>query len=326
MNVARRSVLAVGLALASGIAPAQVSWPAGKPIRIVVPFPAAGQTDVAARVIAQALGESLKTSVIVDNKSGAHGFIGAVDAAKSPADGYTLFMASTGTIAINPKLHAKMPYDPNRDFTPVSLLLTVPIAVVVNPQALKANSLDELVAYAKANPGKVNYASAGNGGSSHLVGEYFKYRTGTFLTHIPYRGQAPAIADVVAGQVHVMFDTLFSSTPHIRSGKLKVLAVATRERLPEYPNVPTVAEALKLSDFEASSWSALYAPAGTPPEIVRRIASEIDAALKTPTVAQRFKDLGAIPVGGTPERLAAFQLAEQKKWGDVIKAANVKPD
>ncbi len=309
-----------------GASPAQTqTWPA-KPIRIIVPFPAGGPTDITARVVGQAIGESLKTSVIVENKAGAHGFIGVAEAAKSPADGYTLMMASIGTMAINPRLHDKLPYDANRDFAPVSLVVTVPIVVVVNPLVLPVQTIPQFVAYLKANPGKVNFASAGNGGSSHLVPEYFKYRTGTFMTHIPYKGSGPAIADVVAGQVQLMFDTLLTSTPHVKSGKLKMLAVTSSQRLADYPDVPTMGEALGMNDFEASSWYALYAPAGTPPDVVARLSAEVDAALKKPAVAKRLTDLGAVPVGGAPDKLAAFQKAEQDKWGKVIAAAHVKAE
>lgn len=311
--------------VAGGAAFAQSGWPA-KPIRIIVPFPAGGQTDVAARVIGQALGESLKTSVFVENKAGAHGFIGGAEAARAPADGYTLLVASTGAIAINPSLHPRMPYNPRRDFKPVSLLMTVPIVVMVNTTNFAPRSVQELVAHAKSQPGQVNFASAGNGGSSHLVAEYFKYRTGTEMTHIPYRGEAPATADVAAGQVDLMFNTLVSTLPHVRSGKVRMLATTTRERLADYPDVPTVAEALQIKDFEASSWAALYAPAATPPEIVKRLSAEVDAALKNPAVAQRIRELGAEPVGGLPERLDAFQLSEEEKWAKVIKAARIKVD
>jgi len=304
---------------------AQGAWPA-KAIRIIVPFPAGGPTDITARVVGQAIGESLKTPVVVENKSGAHGFIGVSEAARSPADGYTLMMASIGTMAINPRLHEKIPYDANKDFAPVSLVVTVPIAVVINPLALPVKTIPEFVAYLKANPGKVNFASAGNGGSSHLVPEYFKYRTGTVMTHIPYKGSGPAIADVVAGQVQVMFDSLLTSTPFVKSGKLRMLAVTTAQRLPEYPDVPTMAEALGMNDFEASSWYALYAPAGTPAEVIKRLSSEVDAALRNPVVAKRLTDLGAVPVGGSAERLAAFQLGEQEKWGKVIQAAKIKAE
>ncbi|SDO11111.1 tripartite tricarboxylate transporter substrate binding protein [Polaromonas sp. JS666] len=324
-NKLKAVLLAAGLGLAQLTAGAQTAWPA-KTIRIIVPFPAGGPTDITARVLGQAIGESLKTPVIVENKAGGHGFIGVGEAAKAPADGYTLMMASIGTMAINPRLHEKIPYDANKDFAPVSLVVTVPIVVVANPRVLPVATLPELVERLKANPGKINFASAGNGGSSHLVPEYFKYRTGTFMTHIPYKGSGPAIGDVVAGQVQLMFDTLLTSTPFVKSGKLRMLGVTTAQRLPQYPDVPTVAEALNMKDFEASSWYALYAPAGTPPDIVKRLSAEVDAALKQPAVAKRLTDLGAIPAGGTPEKLAAFQRLEQDKWGKVIQLAHVKPD
>ena len=307
------------------VQPTFAQWPTN-PIRIIVPFPAGGPTDITARVVGQAIGESMKVPVIVDNKAGAHGFIGVSEAAKAQPDGYTLMMASIGTMAINPRLHEKIPYDANKDFAPVSLVVTVPIAVVANTQVLPVQSIAELVSYLKANPGKVNFASAGNGGSSHLVPEYFKYRTGTAMTHVPYKGSGPAIADVVAGQVQLMFDTLLTSTPFVKSGRLKMLAVTTAERLPEYPDVPTMGEALGMKDFEASSWYALYAPAGTPSDVVKRLSMEVDNALKKPAVAKRLTDLGAIPVGGAPEKLAAFQRAEQEKWGKVIQVARVKAE
>lgn len=325
MKFLRRALLAAILALVTGVAGAQAAWPS-RPIRIIVPFPAGGQTDVAARIIGQAVSESLRTPVVIDNRAGAHGLIGGAEAARAPADGYTLLVASTGAVAINPLLYEKMPYDPVRDFTPVAHLISVPIVVMASTQALPVKSLQELVAYAKANPGKVNFSSAGSGGSSHLVAEYFKYRTGTFMTHIPFKGEAPATEAVVAGHVHLMFNTLVSTLPQLKSGRVRVLATTTRERLPELPDVPTVAEALGLKDFEASSWTALYAPAGTPPQIVRRVSAEVDAALKKPAVALRLKELGAVPVGGPPERLAQFQHAELEKWRKVVKAAGVKPD
>jgi tripartite-type tricarboxylate transporter receptor subunit TctC len=325
MKFPRRLALAAAALVLVLPALAQSPWPA-KPIRIVVPFPAGGPTDITARVIGQALSESLKTPVVVDNKAGAHGFIGVTEAARAPADGHTLMMASIGTMAINPKLHEKTPYDANKDFAPVSLVVTVPIVVVANPAVLPVKTIPEFVAYLRAHPGQVNFASAGNGGSSHLVPEYFKFRTGTFMTHIPYKGSGPAVADLVGGQVQVMFDTLLTSTPHVKSGKLRMLAVTTAQRLPDYPEVPTIAEALGLKDFEASSWYALYAPGGTPPELVKRLSAEVDAALKKPAVARRLTELGAVPVGGPPEKLAAFQQAEQKKWGEVIQRARIKSD
>lgn len=325
LNVLAAVTGAAVLAMAPTIAAAQSSDYPKKPIRIVVPFPAGGPTDIAARMIGQAVGDDLKTSVIIDNKGGAHGFIGAADAAKSNPDGYTLMMASIGTMAINPGLHKKMPYDPNKDFEPLSLVLTVPIVVVANPHKVKANTIAELVDYMKRHPDKLNYASAGTGGSSHLVPEYFKFRTNTHMTHISYKGSGPAVSDLVAGQVDLMFDTLLTSTQFVKAGKLKMLAVTTRNRLPQYPDVPTMAEALGIKDFEASSWYAMYAPAGTPKAITNQLSASIDRVLKQPQIISRMAELGALPVGGTPEVLSKFQAAEQAKWAQVITAADIKP-
>ena len=277
-------------------------WPT-KPVRVIVPFPAGGPTDITARALGHALATSLGVQIIVENKGGGRGFVGMTDAARSPADGYTLVMTSIGAMAINPRLYDKLPYDSEKDFAPVSLVVTVPIALVVNPNVLPVADIDALVRFLRANPGKVNYASAGSGGSSHLVPEYFKFRTSTFITHIPYQGTGPAVGDLVAGHVHLMFDTLLTSSPFIKSGKLRMLAVTTAQRLPQYADVPTIAESLDLKDFEASSWFALYAPAGTPPEIVKRLSTEVAEALKQPAVAQRLTDLGALPVGSTPQEL-----------------------
>lgn len=325
MKLLRRTLLSLAIGLATSVTIAQPAWPS-KPIRIIVPFPAGGLTDVMARVIGQAMGESLKTSVVVENKAGAHGFIGGAEVAKAPADGYTLLVGSTGTLAINPLLHERMPYDPNRDFTPVSLLVSVPIVIMVNPQVLPVKTVEELVAYAKANPGKLNFASAGNGGSSHLTGEYFNYRAGTSITHVPYRGEAPAAADVAGGQVALMFNTLVTTLPYAASGRVRILATTSSKRLAELPDVPTVAETTGLRDFQASSWIAMFAPAGTPPDVVRRLSAAVDAVLKSPALAKRLQELGATPEGGSPQRLGEFQSAEQKKWGEVIKAAKIKAD
>jgi tripartite-type tricarboxylate transporter receptor subunit TctC len=325
--VGRRRVLAAALlAIASGYAHAQVAWPSGRPVRMIVPFSAGGATDVAARVVGQALGEWLKTNVVVDNKPGAHGFVGVAEAARAAPDGYTLLMASIGTMAINPKLHEKIPYDPNKDFAPISLVAVTPVAVVINPRRLPVTSVTELVAYLKAHPGKVNFASAGTGGTSQLVPEYFKFRTGTLMTHIPYKGESAAIADVVAGQVDLMFSTVVNAMPHIKSGRLRLLAVTSAERAAEYPLVPTMAEALKMPDFEALSWVALYAPAATAPDVINRLSSAVAAVLKDPKVAARLTELGALPSSGSPAKLAQFQRAEQEKWGKVIEAANIKAD
>lgn len=324
MNVSRRELIGAGLLFSCAAAIGQPDWPARQPIRIIVPFTAAGATDVAARVLGQALGEALKTPVVVENRAGAHGFVGVAEAARARPDGLTLLMASIGTMAINPKLYAKMPYDPNNDFAPISLVAVTPVVLVTNPQRLPMNTLPEFVAFMKANPGKVNFASSGTGGTSHLVPEYFKFRTGTSMNHIPYKGESAALADVVAGQVDLMFSTLVNAAQQVKAGKLRMLAVTSSERLADYPDVPTVAQALNLPDFEALSWVALYAPAATPPDIVKRLSTVVDSALRSPAVARHFAALGALAVGGPPAKLAAFQRAEQDKWGSVIRAAQIK--
>jgi putative tricarboxylic transport membrane protein len=326
MFITRRMALGLTLALGTLNAAAQAGWPTAKPIRLIVPFAAGGATDVAARVLGQALSEALKTNIVVDNKPGAHGFVGVSEAARAPADGYTLLMASIGTIAINPSLHEKLPYEPNADFAPIGVVTRTPVVLVINPSVLPVNSVPELVAHLKAHPGKVNYGSAGSGGTSHLVPEYFKFRTGTFMTHIPYKGESAAISDLMAGQVHLMFTTLINAVPHLKSGRLKLLAVTTEQRLADMPEVPTVAEGIKQKDFAAVSWQALYAPAATPKEIVNRIAVEVDAALKSPAMTKRVAELGALPGYGSPDQLARYQRAEQDKWRKVIQTAKIKPD
>lgn len=327
MNIDRRAAIAATLSLACGGAAAQSGWPGGKPIRMIVPFAVGGATDVAARVLGQALAESLQANIVVDNKPGAHGFVGVGEATRATADGYTLLMASIGTISINPGLHEKLPYDPNKDLAPVALVSLTPVVVVTNPSALPGvNTVRELVAHLKAHPGKVNYGSAGSGGTSHLVPEYFKFRTGTFMTHIPYRGESAALSDLLAGQVQVMFTTLINAAPHIKSGRLKLIAVTSEQRLPELPDVPTVAEGLGHKDFAATSWVALYAPAATPREIVNRLATAVDAILKSPAMVKRLADLGGVPGHGKPDELARFQRAEQDKWLKVIRTAKIKAD
>lgn len=326
MQITRRAMLGAGLAAATGHLAAQSPWPAGRPIRMIVPFSAGGATDIAARVVGQVISDSLKTAVVIENKPGAHGVVGISEVMRAPADGHTILMGSIGTMAINPSLHEKIPYDPNKDFAPVALVTLTPIVVVVNPSVLPVKDMRELVRYLKANPGKVNFASAGAGNSGHVVPEYFKSRTGTFMTHIPYKGESAAMADLVGGQVQIMFTTLLNATPHIKSGRIRMLAVTSRQRLPDYPDVPTVAESLNMSDFDVGAWQALYAPAGTPTEIVNRLAAEVDSALKNPAVVKRLAELGAGPGGGTPARLAQFQRAEQERWSKVIRAANIKAD
>ncbi|MBU3738136.1 MAG: tripartite tricarboxylate transporter substrate binding protein [Rhodoferax sp.] len=326
MNLTRRAALLSGLCTMMGRAGAQGAWPAGKAVRMIVPFAAGGATDVAARVLAQALAESLKTSFVVENRAGGHGFVGITEVVKAQPDGYTLLMASIGTIGINPGLHAKLPYDANADFEPIGVITRTPVVLVVNPKNLPVSSIPELITYLKSRPGKVNYASAGAGGSSHLIPEYFKHLTGTSMMHVPYKGESAALADVMGGQVDLMFSTLLNAVPHLKSGRLRLLAVSTGQRLQEFPDVPTMAEGLLQKDFEVVAWQALYAPANTPPEIVKRLAAAVESALKAPAMVKRMAELGALPGQASPEHLAKFQRSEQERWKSVIQVANIKAD
>ncbi len=309
---------------------AQSAWP-NKPVRIVVPFAAGGTTDILARAIAPELQRVFGQPFVVDNKPGAGGNNGAAEVAKSTADGYTLLMGTVGTQAINPSLYPKMPYDAVKDFAPVTLVAGVPNVVVMNPasaQKYKVNTIADLFRAARANPGKLNVASSGNGTSIHLSAELYKSMTGTFMLHLPYRGSGPALIDLIAGNTDLMFDNLPSALPHIRSGKLKALAVTSGARSVALPDVPTVAEAggALLRNFEASSWFGLLAPAGTPVDIVNRLQQETAKALALPAVKDRLVSQGAIPGGGTPAEFAKMIEVETKKWAQVVKASGAKID
>ena len=295
-----------------------------KPIRIVVPFPAGGTTDVLARAAAQKLAETLGQPAVVDNRPGAGGNIGAELVAKSAPDGYTLLMGTVGTHAINPGLYPKLPYDHVKDFAPVILVAGVPNVLVINP-ALPVNSVQELIAYAKANPGKLNFASSGNGTSIHLSAELFKTMAGVQMTHVPYKGSAPALQDLVGGQVQLMFDNLPSSLALIKGGKLKALAVTSATRAAALPDVPTLAES-GLPGFEASSWFGLLAPTGTPPPVIARLNGEIAKWLATPEAKEKLLAQGANAAGGTPEDFARFITAETAKWQKVVKESGAKVD
>jgi tripartite-type tricarboxylate transporter receptor subunit TctC len=295
-----------------------------KPIRIVVPFPAGGTTDVLARAAAQKLTETLGQSAVVDNRPGAGGNIGAELVAKAPPDGYTLLMGTVGTHAINPSLYPKMPYDHVRDFAPVILVASVPNVLVINP-SLPVNSAQELIAYAKTNPGKLNFASSGNGTSIHLSAELFKAMAGVQITHVPYKGSAPALQDLVGGQVQLMFDNLPSSLALIKAGKLKALAVTSKERAAALPDVPTIAES-GLPGFEASSWFGLLAPAGTPQPVIAKVNAEIAKWLATPEAKEKVRGQGANAAGGTPEDFVQFIATETAKWQKVVKESGAKVD
>jgi tripartite-type tricarboxylate transporter receptor subunit TctC len=330
----RRALLGAGAAatllaaLPGGDALAQAGFPS-KAVRIVVPFPPGGTTDIVARLIGVELQKMWGHPVVVENRGGAGGTIGAEAVAKAPADGYTLLMGTVGTQAINLPLYTqgsgKLGYHPLNDFAPVTNVAAVPNAMVV-PAALPVTSVQEFIAYARARPGKLNMASSGNGTSIHLTGELFKSLTGTFMVHLPYRGSAPALQDLLAGNTQVMFDNLTSSLPHIRSGRLKVLAVTSRERSPALPNVPTMEEAAGLKGFEATAWFGLLAPAGTPREIVAKVQQDVARVLATADMRERFAGQGAVPVGDTPEQFTAYIRSEIDKWTRVVKFSGAKVD
>lgn len=331
MALRRRSLLALATlacATASPWAMAQDKWPS-KPVRMVVPFAPGGTTDLLARAIAPELSRVFGQSFIVDNKPGAGGNIGADLVAKSAPDGHTLLMGTVGTHGINKSLYASLPYDPQKDFAPVTLVAGVPNVMVMNAERaakLGIATVPDFIRYAKANPGRLNMASSGNGTSIHMAGELFKSRTGVFMTHIPYRGSGPALMDMVAGNVDVMFDNLPSAMPHIKSGKLKAFAVTSAQRSPAVPDLPTVEEAGPLAGFEASSWFGLLAPAGTPADVVLRLQQETAKALNSPAIKERLVAQGAIPSGNSPQEFTQLIQSEISKWAVVVKASGAKVD
>ncbi len=308
--------LAPLLALHAAPAAAQGAYPT-KPVTIVVPFSAGGTTDILARVVGQAISGDLGQTVIIDNKPGAGGNIGAAAVARAPADGYTLLMGTVGTHAINEALYKKLPFDPTKDFAPLSRVAMVPNVLVV-PVALPYKSVADIIAAAKAQPGKLTYASSGIGTSIHLSGELFKSMTGTEILHVPYKGSSPALTDLLGGQVMMMFDNLPSAMQHIRGGKLRALAVTAAKRSPELPDVPTVAEA-GVKGFEATSWFGLFAPAGTPPQVVSKLNAAIVKALGSAEVKKKLSEQGAEPHPEKPEQFAAFIRAESAKWTKVVR-------
>jgi len=319
------SVLSVLMALvASSAAFAQAQPYPAKPIRFVVPYPAGGPLDTVARLLGQQVAQSTKQPVIVDNKPGAGGNIGADAVAKAPPDGYTILMGAVATHAINPTLYASIPYDPIRDFAPVTQVASTPNVLVVHP-SIPASSVKELIAYAKANPGKLNFGSGSTGSAGHLAGELFKTMAGIDMTHVPYKGAAPAMQDLIGGQIQLMFDNLASSLAQVRAGKVRALAVTTSKRSALAPELPTIAES-GLPGFDINTWFGIFVPAATPREIVERLHAEFTRALAAPDARERMLNLGAEPVGSTPEAFAAYIRGETAKYARVIKASGARAD
>jgi len=322
----RRDTLCLALGLiGSGLARAQTGsrYPV-RPIRLVVPFTPGGSSDILGRAIAQRLTESLGQSVVIDNVPGAGGSLGADRVAKAAPDGYTLLMGHIGTLAVNPLIYPRLPYDPRKDFSPVAWVANVPNVLVVHP-SVPARKLQELVAYLRSRPGQLNYGSGGNGSAAHLVTEYLKQQTGTFVVHVPYRGTAPAVNDLMAGQIQLLFTGAPPVMAAIRAGQLRALAVSSRKRLAALPEVPTVAES-GYPGFEADQWYGVVAPAGTPADIVGRLNAQINQSLASPELQRRLQAEGAVAMPSSPEAFGRLMAQELERWRPVVRAGNIQPN
>ncbi len=317
----RAFLAAALLAVLTWPAHAQDAYPS-KPIRLVVPYPPGGASDVTARLIGQKVTEAWGQQVIIDNRPGANGIVALEHVAKQPPDGYTLLLANLGPNAINPAIYAKLPYDPVKDFAPITLTTLVPQVLVVAP-AFEAKTLKDLLDFARANPGKVNYGNGGNGSSNHLGVELMASLAGVSLTSIPYKGDAQAMADAMSGQVTMTLPTVVAATPHIRSGKLRPLAVGTKTRVASLPDVPTMQEA-GVPGYESFSWGGVMAPAGTPVAIINKLHAEFVRILKLPDMQEKLAGLGATVSAAGPAEFAAFLQAEIRKWDGVAKRANIR--
>ena len=321
-----RTLIAIGIAacasLCTGIVTAQ-EYPT-RPIRLVVPFTPGGTTDILARLLSVRLGEAWGQQVIADNRPGAGGNIGVELTAKSAPDGYTIVMGHIGTFGVNPTLYAKLPYDPIKDFQPVTLIAMVPNMLAVNP-SLPAKSVRELIALAKAKPGSLNFGSGGNGSAAHLAGEYFKLLTKINIVHIPYRGTAPAVTDLISGQIGMIITGVPALLPQFKAGRVRGLAVATAQRLTLLPDLPTIAEA-GVPGYEATQWYGILVPAATPRAIVNKLHEGIVQMLARPDTKERLAAEAAVPVGNTPEEFAAYIKSEIARWAPVVKASGAKPD
>lgn len=324
----RRILIAVGttaaVALASAAVLAQPDAYPSKPVKWIVPFPPGGAMDNIARTLGEQMSRKLGQPFVIENRAGAGGNIGAEAVAKATPDGYTMMIVANG-LAVNKFLYSKLSYDPVKAFTPVSLVTVVPNVLVTNAAQSKARTVADVIAQAKAQPGKVTFASAGNGTSIHLAGELFASMAQVEMLHVPYKGSGPAVTDLMGGQVDYMFDSVTSALPHIRSGKLRAIAVTTAKRSSALPNVPTMADA-GMTGYELSPWFAVYMPAGTPKAVVARINSALLEAMSTPEAKERFASMGAESIGSTPEQLASHLDAEMLKWGKIIQARGIRAD
>jgi len=315
--------LIVGALFALAAATALAQYP-NRPLRLIVPFPPGGAVDILGRAIAMNARDALGQTIVIDNRPGFGGAVGSEIAARATPDGYTLLMGSTSTISINPALVSKLAYDPVRDFVPITQVAFVP-HLLVSSTSVPATTLKEFIAYAKSRPGQLAYGSAGNGTPHHIALEMFKQMTGVDLLHVPYKGTAPALVDLLAGRVACMSSEVLAVLPHVRAGKLRALGMATAARNQVAPDIPTVSEA-GLPGFEVTSWYGVLAPAGTPPEITARLARDIAKSLGTADMRQRFSDLGATPVGSTPQEFAAFIKREGAKWAKAVKDSGARVD
>ncbi len=316
----RRMFAALAAALLAGSAFAQ-QYPS-KPLRVIVPWPPGQATDLAARLVAQKVSESIGQPIVADNRPGAGGIIGTEAAAKAAPDGYTLLAGSSGPLSINPLLQ-KTPYDPEKSFTPISLIATVPYVLVTAP-GFPASSARELIALVRASPGKYTFASSGTGATTHLITEVFNIRANLQATHVPYKGSGPSLTDVMGGQVAYTIETMAAVVSNVRAGRLKALAITSAQRNPALPDVPTVAEAADMPGFNMIAWIGYLAPAGTPSEIVNRLSGEVQKALASPDVRERYATLGLNPTSTTPDELAKLMRDESERYADIIKRANIR--
>ncbi|TXD99241.1 tripartite tricarboxylate transporter substrate binding protein [Mitsuaria sp. TWR114] len=323
LGAAAAMALGATITMTPALAADATNWPT-QPVKLIVPFAPGGTSDVLAREIAARLQVALKQTVVVDNKAGAGGVLGADSVAKAAPDGYTVLLGTIATHAINPALMPKMPYKADRDFAPVILLGKISNVLLIGPGA-QARTVKDIVAAAKAKPGDITFASAGQGTSQHLSGEVFRLMTGADLTHVPYKGSAPAIQDVMGGQVPMSFETVTVALPQIKAGKVKAVAVTSAKRSAQLPDVPTLAES-GVPGFDVSSWQALYLPAGTPPAIVAKLNAEVQKIVAQPEVKAKMESLGLEYAPNSPAQFTEFQKAEQARWAKVIKDGNVKPD